>query len=632
MFKKKPQIKNLSPLRSSDRRGLADQIIRDYGIPVPPQESLEPPSDSQDEPAKPQTTLSSLRNLLLPESTSSARFITTFGPDSALVSGTVYVGAHRGEDDRVLWIQYEKNTKLVPTVYTLWNNPNIVPLLHTPDFVAEQRLRQGADLMIPGLIKSKGTRWDPRAKKGSVVAVSSMRRSTVPLWVGTCEIDVCNLGDDLRGQKGIAVKGLHWEGDEIWNWSALGNGGKSAPEHLDGWTGLTGTLEGAVYNMTLDDSDENGQEDGGVALDGNAAGAPSEEEEEREPTTKEVDEAFHEAFLYSLHKAKQSNKAPHYGFDFPIQPSFLIANMIQPHLRVQSQQYAIKKTSWKNAKKFIKQLDKEKLLKSKDRNGGETVIVDMDFDDHQVTRFTPYKLPTPKAVSKAGNEGNGGDSSSDPSLGQKIAIKTVYRVSSKLVPTLLPSKTEFYTAQQVFSALKEYIDKNPELGGQGASSIKLDPFIANNILGSNLFPEDSKVIAAGRIQKGALQRRVLEDSHLCQPFHVIERNQSASEQKPKAGPAPQVHITIEKRTGTKVVTKIANLEPFFINPQQLAPELQKKCAGAASVAPLTGGKPGLLEIVVQGDQRKVLIGDVLAKRGIDVKWVDVVDKTKAKKK
>lgn len=638
MFKKRPEIKNLSPLRSSDRRKLADQIIQDYRIQVP---SQEPAGD--DAAASPAVTLSSLRNSLLPESTSSARFTTTSGPNQTLVSGTVYVGTHNGpQDERILWFQYGKSARLIPTVYTLWQNPNIVPLLHTPDFVVEEKLSHGSDLMVPGLVKARGTAWDSRAITGAVVAIAGISRDTVPLCIGTCDLDVSQLGDDLRGQKGVAVKGLHWAGDEAWSWRPVGNGGQEAPESVQGWKGLTQDVTSSIGDVSLKDDEDVQNEDGGAPLDGATTNHGivkddiAGEAEEREPTTKEVDEAFHQAFIFAVHKAKTTASGPRYGFDFPIQPSQFMSNMIQPHLRVQNQHYNIKKTSWKNIKKFIKHLDKEKLLKSKDRSGGETVILDIDFDDVQVTSFRPYTLPKPKttatATSQAEAEPSNSSSSGDSSIGQKITIQTVYRAASKLVPTLLASKTEFYTAQQISAALKTYIEQHPELGGQAAASIKLDPFIANDILGSNPSPEDNRAIAAGRIAKGALQKRILEDSRLCSPYHMIIRTPSASEPKPKSGPAPQIHIAIEKRTGTKVITRVWNLEPFFIDPQLLAPELQKKCAGSASAGQLTGGKPGLLEVVIQGDQRKILIGDVLAKRGIDAKWVDVVDKTKSKKK
>ncbi|KAK8127122.1 uncharacterized protein PG998_002881 [Apiospora kogelbergensis] len=612
MFKKRPEIKNLSPLRSSDRRKLADQIIKDYDIPIP--SSSEPaPTGEASSSSSPPASLSSLRSSLLPDSTSSARFTTTSGPNQTLLVGTLYVGAHPGQEERILWFQAGKAARMLPTVYTLWQNPGVVPLLHTPDFVVDQKLAHGSDLMIPGLVKPRGAAWDARATKGAVVAVAGLQRDTVPMWVGTCDVDVTRLGSDLRGQRGVAVKGLHWAGDE-------------------GWQGLAEDMTGAIKDMKLDEDDADADADadgGGVALSDNAASADPQQSRANdlaevvdvpEPTTKEVDDAFIQAFLFSVHKAKADNSGPYFGFDFPLQPSFLISSMIQPYLRHQSPHYNIKKTSWKNAKKFIKHLDKMQLLK-------------------------PYPLPKPKTsnADAAGESKPSAPDGADPSVGQKITIQVLYRASAKLVPTLLPSKTDFYSGAQIAAAVKTYIEQRPDLGGQGASSVKLDPFLANTVLNADASPQDSphaaddrRALAAGRILRGALQRRVVDDPKLCQPFYSMMRgdNPSSDQQqpKPKSGAPPLIHLSIEKRTGTKVVTKITGLEPFFIDPQLVAPELQRKCAGAASVGQLTGGRPGLLEVVVQGDQRKIVVGDVLARRGIDARWVDVVDKTKGKKK
>lgn len=87
----------------------------------------------------------------------------------------------------------------------------------------------------------------------------------------------------------------------------------------------------------------------------------------------------------------------HHGVNFPLPQSLVISNFVLPFLPITSPTQAaslqIKKTSWKNVKKFIKALDKVKIVKSKDRDGGECVILDIDFGDVQVTNFKPYKLP-----------------------------------------------------------------------------------------------------------------------------------------------------------------------------------------------------------------------------------------------
>lgn len=96
------QIKPLSPLKSSDRRRTADQIIADFGIEVP----VDPNADPEDKTSS-TAGLTAVRRSLLPENAMSARFTTTAGPDLKQVSGTVYVGSHEGTggDQRILWVK-----------------------------------------------------------------------------------------------------------------------------------------------------------------------------------------------------------------------------------------------------------------------------------------------------------------------------------------------------------------------------------------------------------------------------------------------------------------------------------------------------------------------------------------------
>ena len=609
-------------------------------------------------------TLTSIRSSILPENCLSARFTTHAGADAELVSGTIYVGAHPGQEERILWLQMgQKDQRLYPTVYTLWQNPGLVPLLHTPGFVVE-KLKTGADLMTPGLMR--GPPFPPKAKKSALVAVASLERPTVPVVVGVCQIDVSAL-EKVQGAKGHAVRGVHWEGDEIWAWGSDTAGGDPAPEHIAGWeaAGQAHQVEVDLKKINLEDEEDEIREDeiqeeGGVLLN-----EPSQETqntivrngdtEERdpggsleipEPSTPEIDQAFHEAFLYAVYNAKKSGAPPHYGIDFPIQPSLLISNMIQPHLPAnlgpQAQNYTIKKTSWKNAKKFIKHLEKEGVVKSKDRNGGETVILDIDFGDDQVTTFTPYRLLKAKEYGGGGPTSSPaltkGSSGSDPSISQSLTLQTLIRPSSKLVPDLLPSKTEFYTPSQILSYIRTYIGNNANLTSHPSSArfIKLDPFLANNVLGSHTTQADTRALAAGEIARDVLQKRVLEDHNLCMPYWVLLRNGqkwSASDSslpKPKSGPPPHVSVTTEKRTGTKTVTRVGNMEMFGIHPDALAGDLQKKCASSTSVSQLMGGKPGMMEVLVQGDQRDVVEKE-LGRRGVDRRWIEMVDKTKKKK-
>ncbi|KAL3481883.1 hypothetical protein BJX99DRAFT_110280 [Aspergillus californicus] len=648
MFKKKPTIKNLAPLRSSDRRKIADQIISDYKIEIP----TPPPSTNDDpapaNPAQPTPSLTSLRNALLPENCLSARFTTTAGPDLREVQGTVYMGAHADGEERVLWFKLDQgpgaDKRLYPTVYTLWHNPGIVPLLRTPGFVMG-KLRGGADLMTPGL--ADGPPFPERAVKGAVVAVAGLDKETVPLFVGICEIDVSALGE-VQGTKGHAVRGIQWEGDELWAWSPSSRPGVPAPEYIEGWDEVTeedveeeaGEIEEGVEGLALEDGQVAGHADEDLGEDVEEPAV-----QEKEPTTKEIDEAFEKAFIYSLYKLKEDNpSAQNHGLPLPISPSALISNMITPYLPIYTAQhiqwYQIKKTSWKNVKKFIKYLDKQLLVKSKDRNGQETVILDVDFNDRRVLNFTPYRLPSKNAL-ETGKSTSGKKAApttgGDPATGQNITVQTLYRPTAKLTPTIFPplssaDPNNFYKYSDVSSHIDRYSQSQnpPIVDPSNKRIITLNPYLANTIFTSS--PEDKTTLARGKTTRDMLLKRIVEDSTLMSPHYVILKpGQTPSDVKPKAGSAPKVTITLERRTGSKTVTKVSGLEIFGIIPALLAEDLQKKCASSTSVGQATGAAKGVMEVLVQGDQRKVL-ESALSKRGVKSQWVDVVDKTKKKKK
>lgn len=261
------QIKPLSPLKSSDRRRTADQVIADFGLEVPVDQVA-----AADDKAASSAGLTALRKSLLPDNALSARFTTTAGPDLKQVSGTVYVGSHEGTDEgpRILWVKV--NEKMYPTVYTLWHNPGIIPLLFTPHFVVE-KLQGGADLMTPGL--QRGPPFPKKAIKGAIVAIASLENPTVPMAVGTCEIDVSSL-QQVQGAKGHAVQTFHWAGDELWSWSSTGKSGTQPPESLAGWdqdNDEQDSLAAQTAAVTLED-----ESSGAVKLDADPTQRSKEED------------------------------------------------------------------------------------------------------------------------------------------------------------------------------------------------------------------------------------------------------------------------------------------------------------------------------------------------------------------
>ena len=639
MFKKKPTIKPLAPLRSSDRRKLADQIIKDYGL-----ESEAVDEQTAEQKVEAATAHTNLRNSLLPDNAQSARFTTTQGPDLKQASGTLYVGSYEGEEARILWFQIDG--RMYPSVYTLWKNADLVPLLHTPEIVVK-KLQGGADLMTPGL--AGGPPFPARAKKGAVVAISSTDSLSVPVAVGWCEIDVSALGK-VQGAKGHAVRNMHWVGDEAWSYGATGRAGQDAPREIETWTK-------ALYSRGLSDEmdslDLDTKDDGGVSLDEGASNhahqtngqaevpvAGQEDiagSETKELTQKEIDDVFRNAFLYGVTKCKSSNPdTSNFGLVFPLSQSFVMSSLIQPYLPAftpeESQQLQIKKTSWKNIKKFIKSLDKEQIVKSKENSGHETVILDIDFDDTAILDFKPYRLPKKEVAAGSSQVRDEKGADGDDSVGQKLQVVSYFKPTAKLQPLFSATGKQLFTPPEVRELITNYLESENLISETNKRLVKLDPTLANAVFdGSGSL--DKEVLAKGSVPRDALIDRVLHA--MASSYAIVRNGADPSTVKAKSGAPPKVHIALETRSGNKTVTKVSGLEAYFVNPKLLADELRKVCAGSTSVEPLAGAakkheKP-VEEVMIQGPQKDAVI-KALEKRGVDKRWIETVDKTKGKKR
>lgn len=290
-------------------------------------------------------------------------------------------------------------------------------------------------------------------------------------------------------------------------------------------------------------------------------------------------------------------------------------------------------------KKFIKALDKKKLLKSKDRDGGECVVLDIDFDDQTFSSFVPYKLPKKDtAGAESGGGGGGkaiaaGDSPNDDSIGQRLTVVNLFRPKEQFGPVFEASNASvkaLYLPAELRPIIAAYIEAEKLISGTNKRLVNLNPILANAVFGGNS-SLDREVIAKGSVPRDALIDRILQS---CSPFWALLRNGETREHvKAKAGTAPKIHITLETRSGNKTVTKLSGVEVFHINPQPLAEELQKACASSTSVGQLMGSSPKnpVMEIMVQGPQKDAVV-KALEKRGVHRHWIEVLDKTKGKKK
>lgn len=358
----------------------------------------------------------------------------------------------------------------------------------------------------------------------------------------------------------------------------------------------------------------------------------------------EIDDIFWQAFLYGAHEQCQNHKdSAKHGLNFPVPQSLIISSLVLPYLPELSPSQAgdlqIKKTSWKNAKKFIKALEKQHILKSKDRDGGETFVTDIHFENMAIANFVPYKLSKKEipATETAGeNSGKGalGESKfNDDSIGQKLSTLHLLKPKDQLSPIFESSTSNvkrFYLPSELRPILTAYIDSEDLTSSTNKRLVTLNPTLANAVFDAPT-SLDRDILAKGSVPRDALLDRIVEK---CTPHWAILRNDETRDSvKPKSGALPKIQLTYETRSGNKTVTKISGLEIYFINPAALADELQKACASSTSVGQLMGSSPRnpVMEVVVQGPQKDAVFR-ALEKRGVQRKWVDVVNKTKGGKK
>lgn len=315
-----------------------------------------------------------------------------------------------------------------------------------------------------------------------------------------------------------------------------------------------------------------------------------------------------------------------------------MSNLIQPflpaHTPEQAKDLQIKNASHKNIKKFIKSLDKEMLLKAKERNQHETTILDIDFDDRAIAEFKPYRLPKKETMAGTslgrGEKATTSIDTNDSSIGQKLNIQQFFKPHERLRPLFEASKLTqtFFTPSEIRDAVTTYIESEKLVSANNKRLVKLNPLLANSVFDGTQ-PLDREVIAKGTVPRDALVDRVTSASS---PQYLITRSgQQRSDDKPKAGLPPKVKIVLETRGGNKTVTKVSGVEAYFVAPQPLADELRKVCAGSTSVEQLVGSSPKspVMEIMVQGPQRDAVV-KALERRGVRPAWIEVVDKTKKK--
>ncbi|KAI0694966.1 eukaryotic translation initiation factor SUI1 family protein [Cytidiella melzeri] len=602
MFKKPlAHLKTSAPLRGSDRRKLRQRIIAEFNVA----------SENGD--------------LLVPEGLQSQKFSTHLDEP-----GVLYLSP----DGDPLWFTLGKGSDaLIPTVYTLWKEPNLLPFLATPAAVVP-RLVGGADLMIPGVVQHSSD-----FQQEQLVAISQYSRGEAigyPIAVGRAAISsgMLKQADELS-MKGKAVHTLHTWKDSLWDMGPSkkmevpkprsGASNESAVEagedqnEAESPTNLTeGVLDGEPLGEELEESSPT-HEEGGSNVDQPSAPLLGPED---------VSFCLKNALLQAL-STELSSQPPSL---FPMSASVFWANYVLPARPAQAlgpnglvdaSAIDIKHSTHKSVKTFLKACAKEGLLKLKETKG-DVVVTGVSPKHPAVAAHKPHRtIHSVEVQREKADERERKQKEAEEKKNREIQITELLKPFGSTIAWFVAAEKdteELYAAADVREIFNSYVSTKQLINANEQQYINIT--------------EDEALARAVSIKGQTLPEFMKRDDAMSK---IQQNMQNWYEVRTEGGPpvwkkgeVKRVGITQRMRLGRKAVTLITGFELFGLDAEELAEELRRVCSSSTSVAPLPG-KPSGMEVMVQGKQMKAVMNHLISK-GVPKNWIRGADMLDAKKK
>lgn len=581
MFKKKPQIKPSSNIKTSERRNLLAKICEERGIDK-------------------KLLLTEQELALLPSTTKQATY------HSNDQKGTIFFST----DEKPLWFR-NRDSSLFPSLYTLWAISGILPVVLTNSFVIE-RLLDNANLMLPGCIPP----FDKRMTKGALVGIANYKTPQVVMAIGVCALNLTQF-DDVQGRQGTAVIVQHCFGDELfklYDEKVFPPQGieLSAATHKVEEIGLAqnedlspvvkpdvanqNELAGFINDLLLDAEEKNSEDD------------PSDRDMEKETTdeilTDDLDNFFVRSFIQSVKSSV---------IDLPISSSMIMSEYILKNLpRIDVKYKSIKKTSWKKTAKFLKHLEKIGYISLKGK-GDDVTVTSITIPNETIQNYTSHKTGEPKGLSQTMAKK---DSNS------KMVVLNLYKPANKtrmIFNDLDLEYNRFYTAAELKLIISKYINKHQLVNKKSPKLIDLDASLA---------------VASSQNADNPVSREAISTIFMknCSPHYTILQpgEDFTASLLVRKGQPEKIKVTTQTVLGRKKITTVINFEHFDIKPQKLADDLKNACSGSSSINPCKHN-PAIMEVMVQGPHGPTVM-EYLKSKGVPIAFIEFEDKSKGKKK
>ncbi|KAI1790893.1 eukaryotic translation initiation factor SUI1 family protein [Ganoderma leucocontextum] len=606
MFKKPlADLKTSAPLRSSDRRKLRQRVLQSY--------PSQPPEEGDS---------------LVPDGLQSQKFSTHLEQP-----GVAYLSA----DGDPLWFTIGKGSEeLIPTVYTLWKRPDLLPFLSTPAPVVP-KLIGGADLMIPGVIQHSST-----LNPDQLVSVTQYHPGAIgpPLAVGRMAVS----SDTLRSTEGTDVKGkavyvLHAWKDALWEMGPSKKADPPAPVEVKSPAAESplGNEAGSLDDATGDTASSpspsteaaptHGEE---TQVNSDTQARPEEPAETKAValTPEDVSDCLRAAILQAIGTAL----ADVLPSTFPMPASTFWSSYVLParpaavlgsNGLADASLMDVKHSTHKNVKSFLKACAKEGLVKLKETKGD--VVVTAVYPQHPaVATRRPHRTvgDLEAKAKKAGQQGQKEKEAEEKRKGE-IHVAEFWKPFGATVPFFVSAEketSELYTISEIKDIVNGYVSSRSLINAndQQYTNVGSDQFLAGAVSSKG---EDAPEF----LKRDEVLKRVRANM---QAWHEI--TVEGGDMVRKKGELKPVSVVIKIRQGRKACTLITGYETFGLQGDDLAEELRKTCASSTSVSPIHG-KPNSLEVMVQGKQLKA-VTDLLVARGVPKRWIEGADQTQEKKK
>lgn len=614
MFKKQPNPKPSSNIKSSERRGLLGTVCKEYGI-------------NKEELAK------EIELKIVPSVIKQATYQSIQGH-----KGTIYYDT----DEKPVWFK-TRDSPLYPSIYTLWQVGGILPIILTNNHVIE-KLSTNANLMLPGSIPP----FDPRATRGALVGIASYQTPTVVKAIGHCSLNLTQF-DNVVGRQGTAVTIIHVIDDELMK---LYDNDVEVPTSVEpylpsAYDNLNKTLK-ALYGEDEDEEEEEEDEEGEeaatsedhhedaedvpeetgtsdnggndadnieatsqVAEDENASQTEEQDSVEgvsetlSELLVEDIDNFFNRSFIQLV---KLNPK-----IELPISASNFMGQYILKNLPKMDSKYCnVKKTSWKKSAKFLKSLEKQKYLLLKGK-GDDVSVVAITVPPETLANFVTHKT-------NDSNKGSG-TTPSKKDLDKKLSVVSLYKPTSKTRMVYNKVDKDFqklYTQVQLKDIVNEYINAASLVDKAKPKFISVD--------------EHLKAATGIKDEKVTRDKIIAPFTSNHSPHYTILKPGETTilPKQVHKGLPPKIKILTSTVLGRKKVTTVVDFEKFFIKPATLAEDLKNKCSGSTSVGHSVHN-PNLTEVMVQGPHGPTIV-EYFKNKGVPISFIDFEDKSKGRRK